>query len=284
MAFLLQIRYSVKLNERRDMMEQRKMKQHSMSKIVMLHYVKLVFRSCLFLSASGIYLYNRVMNTGKLFGGLEENHLLLSFIWLCFFVEMILRFFPSHYESMGCQKQFVRNFEATDVKNVPRHPKTWLGTFISAVAWIGLNAVFAGLYLAEVIDTGIMVLLALAYSVCDIICILFFCPFQTWFLHNKCCGTCRIYNWDYAMMFTPFIFIKNGYSWSLLFVALILLLCWEISFRLHPERFCEATNGHLSCARCVEKLCHHKKQLRYVWKKNGIHMRGNGLLKKDKSE
>jgi hypothetical protein len=58
-----------------------------------------------------------------------------------------------------------------------------------------------------ILDDGIMILLCSAYSICDIICILFFCPFQTWFMKNKCCSTCRIYNWDYAMMFTPLFFV-----------------------------------------------------------------------------
>ena len=73
------------------------------------------------------------------------------------------------------------------------------------------------LYFLNVIDLGIVVIISLAFSVCDLICILFFCPFQTWMMHNRCCTTCRIYNWDFAMMFTPLIFIvvvpygENGY-------------------------------------------------------------------------
>ena len=38
-----------------------------------------------------------------------------------------------------------------------------------------------------------------------VICILFYCPFQMWFLKNRCCVNCRIYNWDYAFLFTPFL-------------------------------------------------------------------------------
>ncbi|MCC8357928.1 MAG: hypothetical protein LJU34_08915, partial [Oscillospiraceae bacterium] len=100
------------------------------------------------------------------------------------------------------------------------------------------------------------------YSVCDMICILFFCPFQTWFMKNKCCGSCRIYNWDYAMMFTPLMFIKSVYTWTLCAMALALLIRWELTFYRHPERFYEATNQSLKCANCHEKLCQHKKQLR----------------------
>ena len=103
------------------------------------------------------------------------------------------------------------------------------------------------------------------------ICILFFCPFQSWFLRNKCCSTCRIYNWDYAMMFTPLFFVRRLYTWSLLFLSVALLARWEITFYKYPERFSEATNGYLSCSRCTEKLCAHKNQLRSLWKEIALY-------------
>ena len=40
---------------------------------------------------------------------------------------------------------------------------------------------------------------------------------------------------------------------------------WEITFYKYPERFSEETNGYLSCARCTEKLCAHKNQLKSLW-------------------
>lgn len=62
----------------------------------------------------------------------------------------------------------------------------------------------------------------------------------------------RIYNWDFAMMFTPFIFVPNVYTWSLLGFALALLARWEITVQRHPERFSEKTNACLSCKNCPE--------------------------------
>ena len=77
-------------------------------------------------------------------------------------------------------------------------------TVLIALIWIIFNGIIGALRMIDLLDDGILILLCSAYSVCDLVCILFFCPFQTWFMKNKCCGTCRIYNWDYAMMFTPF--------------------------------------------------------------------------------
>lgn len=135
-----------------------------------------------------------------------------------------------------------------------------------ALIWISFNAVFGALYMFGIFDEGIMVLIASAYSVCDMICILFFCPFQTWFLKNKCCSACRIYNWDCAMMFTPLFFVRKLYAWSLLATSVILLFRWEITFFRFPERFSENTNDYLKCENCTEKLCSHKKQLHSLWK------------------
>jgi hypothetical protein len=253
------------------------------SKTFLLHYWKLVFRSMLFLAAGITYVYNRIHHTGELFGGFERNSLLLSVIWIIFAVEMVLRFFPSGIESMGCQKQFAKNYRPTGREEV--RLQSWKRTAAVFLAWVALNGIFGALYLAGIFDAGIMLLIALAYSVCDMICILFFCPFQTWFMKNRCCATCRIYNWDFAMMFTPLIFVRNGYAQTLVLISLALLIKWEVLLRLHPERFSENTNACLACAQCQGKLCHHKKQLQRFIKRNAdrLHTEGNFLFKGDRN-
>lgn len=197
---------------------------------------------------------------------LTDNIVLPGVVWTFFFIEMLLRFFPSRFESRGCQKQFARNYEPVTENNVPE-THTWKKTFVVALVWLFLNGAIGALYLTGVFERGILILIALAYSVCDIICILFFCPFQTWFMKNRCCTTCRIYNWDFAMMFTPLVFIPHWYTYSLLGLALLLLIRWEITYRLHPERFSPSTNKCIDCSRCEEKLCSHKKQLQGFIKK-----------------
>ena len=229
------------------------------SKIYALHYFKLVTRSLLFMLSVIFYILGRTEV-------LTDNIVLPGVVWTFFFIGMLLRFFPSRFESAGCQKQFARNYEPVTENNLPE-THTWKKTFVVALVWLILNGTIGALYLIGVFDMGILILIALAYSVCDIICILFFCPFQTWFMKNRCCTTCRIYNWDFAMMFTPLIFIPHWYTYSLLGFALLLLIRWEITYRLHPERFSASTNKCLDCSRCEEKLCSHKKQLQGFLKK-----------------
>ncbi len=254
-------------------------KRKKLSTISLLHYWKLVFRSALFLGAVILYIVTRVRGGVTMLDELGEHRSwLLSLIWLVFVVEMILRFFPSRLESMGCQKQFVRNYKPAP--GTPHQPKGAI--MLIVLFWLLLNGIFGILYYINILDAGIMLLIALAYSVCDMICILFFCPFQTWFMKNKCCGSCRIYNWDYAMMFTPLVFVPDGYARSLVLISLALLAVWEYLAHRHPERFCEASNQALSCANCPEKLCHHKKQLRGFLQKNKelLRLRGSFIERK----
>ncbi len=206
-------------------------------------------------------------------------------VWLFYAIALLMRFFPLRVESMGCQKQFARNYRPTECtsakkgaepaktgnsipRNFPwRKVDSWRTTAAVAASWLALNALIGVAYLLGWIDRGILMLISLAFSVCDVICILFFCPFQTWMMKNRCCTTCRIYNWDFAMMFTPLVWIPSVYTYTLLGGALVLLLRWEITYRRHPERFSEETNASLNCANCKERLCAHKKQLKSFWKK-----------------
>ena len=229
------------------------------------HYVTLFYRSALFLAFLIAYIRNLLKGEGRLLSELEERPLILVLIWCVFAAEMLLRFFPSRWESPGCQKQFARNYIRTGKTEIII-PDNY-GVMLAAMVWIIPNCIIGALHMSGFLDDDFMLLLCCAYSVCDMICILFFCPFQSWILKNKCCSACRIYNWDYPMMFTPLFFVHRWYSRSLLALAVGLLLRWEITFFRHPERFSENTNDYLKCANCTEKLCRHKKQLKGLWKR-----------------
>ena len=227
-----------------------------------LHYVRLVYRSALFVLLFISYLRLRLSSGDA--QALDLPPVLLNITWIVFVAEMVLRFFPSRYESPGSQKQFARNYIKTGQTDIAIPDNN--AVVLVALIWIIFNGLFGALHMLGVLDDGIMILLCGFYSVCDMICILFFCPFQTLLLKNKCCSSCRIYNWDYAMMFTPLFFVRSGYYWSLLALSVALLLRWEITFYRHPERFSEKTNEYLQCKNCTEKLCTHKRQLTTLWK------------------
>jgi hypothetical protein len=235
-----------------------------LTKVSAWHYVRLVYRSVLLIVVLIAYIRFRFSNGVPLIIGIEKMPVVIYVVWGIYTVEMIARFFPSSFESPGCQKQFARNYIKTGNTRIVVHDNN--ATMLVALIWIVFNGIFGALHMMGILDDGIMIVLCSIYSVCDMICILFFCPFQSWFLKNKCCSACRIYNWDYAMMFTPLFFVSKTYTWSLLLLSVALLIRWEITFYRHPERFSEQTNAYLKCSNCSEKLCTHKKQLHSLWK------------------
>ena len=240
------------------------MQKRKLTAVSMLHYFRLLYRSVLLIFLLIWYVRYRLQYSEEIIHILEKRSVILIVVWAVFVFEMILRFFPSRLESPGCQKQFAQNYIKTGntIIVIPDNN----GVVLVALLWIVFNCIFGALHMEGILDDGFMILLCSVYSVCDMICILFFCPFQSWFMKNKCCSTCRIYNWDYAMMFTPLFFVRKSYTWSLLVLSVALLIRWEITFYLHPERFSEKTNDYLQCKNCTEKLCTHKKQLNSLWK------------------
>lgn len=234
------------------------------SPISWLHLAKLILRSILLVGMTVLYVLEKchVLDTQML---LARFLFVPVTVWVVFVGEMVLRFFPSRFESMGCQKQFARNYEPTG-EDTPEN-QSWKVTALVTAVWLTLNGLIGLFYLLGFYDYPVLVIISLIFSVCDIICILYFCPFQTWFMKNRCCTTCRIYNWDFAMMFTPLVFIPRVYTYSLLGCALLLLLRWEIAYKVHPERFSPKTNKCLDCKNCKERLCSHKTQLRAFIKK-----------------
>ncbi|MCH5171923.1 MAG: hypothetical protein J1F31_03730 [Erysipelotrichales bacterium] len=252
------------------------------SKVSAMHFGKLVGRALLFLGVLALYIIYHVNGNELPFLEIKLNYIVLVVIWGIYALETFLRFFPSKFESRGCQKQFAHQYKpVSNEKMVVEKPASWR-TVLVIVSWVILNSVFGVLYYTHVIDEGILILISILYSVCDMICILFFCPFQVWMLKNKCCTTCRIYNWDFIMMFTPLVFIFNPFTLSLFALGATLLIVWEILYAKHPERFLESTNSSLQCPNCNEKLCAHKKNLQKFLQKMQQEIRAKQKLESKK--
>ena len=127
--------------------------------------------------------------------------------------------------------------------------------------WAAVNALFFLGYAKGWLGRRFLVCLAGFYGVCDIVCILFYCPFQSWLMHNRCCTTCRIYDWDYLMLCTPLLCIPGLFRLTACSLAAFIFLRWEVTFLRRRERFFEASNDALRCAQCQEHLCKYKRAL-----------------------
>ena len=184
----------------------------------------------------------------------------LHLLWAVWMVDMVLQLIPvkSHI-SIGSQKVFESLFqpikEKINYQNLKQYIKdTTAAAYKVMYIWIGLTVLVSLLYLSGVIDAGMMVLMATVFYVCDLICVLIWCPFRL-IMHNKCCTTCRIFNWDHLMMFLPIVALNSFFSWSLVLFAFAVWLVWELCVILYPERFWENSNMALRCTECTDKLC-----------------------------
>ena len=65
------------------------------------------------------------------------------------------------------------------------------------------------------------------FYVCDLICVLIWCPFRL-LMRNRCCTTCRIFNWDHLMMFAPMLFVRSFYAQSLLLMSLVVFIILKL--------------------------------------------------------
>ena len=197
-----------------------------------------------------------ILEGNNFFRMLSPFHLL----WVVWMIDMILQIIPlKNKVALGSQKLFAHHFrpirEKMSSSVLKKHAlATAKGAYKVFVIWVLFIAIIAGIYYAEFLDKKWMLTISVAFYVCDLICVLIWCPFRL-IMKNKCCTTCRIFNWDHIMMFSPLIFIGGFYGISLVVMAVLAWLVWEISALLYPERFHEITNVALKCSECTDKLC-----------------------------
>lgn len=197
-----------------------------------------------------------ILNGLNFFNEFSVFHILWG-IWL---VDMICQLVPiKNHIPLGSQKLFRQRFKPIREKiNVSSLKKHIISTTKSAynvmILWSVLIAVIGVLYYGNIINKDILFLISVVFYVCDLICVLIWCPFRL-IMKNKCCTTCRIFNWDHLMMFSPLVFMGGFYALSLFGLALVVWLVWELSIIIYPERFWEFSNDALKCSNCTDKLC-----------------------------
>ena len=167
---------------------------------------------------------------------------------------------------MGSRKHFDCSYrtashaENASLNMIEARKRLHKGALPIALAWIAFNsAVFIALSLPGLLTPPTMMIVVLAYAVSDLVCILFFCPFQSFFMRNRCCVVCRIYNWDYLMMCTPLIIFPSVYSVTLLLFSIAVVVQWEVALHKKTRLFMENTNENLRCTHCEDKMCLLKK-------------------------
>ena len=186
--------------------------------------------------------------TFSIIGPLKIFHL----IWAFLMFEMILVFIPKLNHFNGCGKVYRKNY--IPIKHNEDTLKRYTRKFnfralYSALIWFSLIALMA--FFRN--NKYILVLISITFYFLDQLFVNVWCPFKSWIIGNRCCATCRIYNWGFPMAVSPLIYIKSFWSWSLILVSLIMLIHWEYQHYKYPERFSEVSNRTLSCRNCNDK-------------------------------
>ena len=197
-----------------------------------------------------------ILEGNNFFKEFDILHLLWG-VWVC---DMIYQILPiKNKVALGSQKLFANRFKQILEKINYEALKNYVVTTTKAaykvfIIWTVVNIVLGILYYTNVINKIWLFMISVFFYVCDLICVLVWCPFRL-LMKNKCCTTCRIFNWDHLMMFTPLIFVGGFYSTSLVIMSILAWLVWELCVMMYPERFSEMTNAALKCSECTDKLC-----------------------------
>ena len=190
------------------------------------------------------------------FDGLSSFHLL----WLLWVIDLIQQIIPAKNRvALGSQKLWAIRFRPIKNKINQESLRSYIISTTRAaykvfIIWCLFIGAIALLYYWGLFSKTVMFLITVFFYVCDLICVLFWCPFRL-VMKNRCCTTCRIFNWDHLMMFSPLIFLGGFYCISLVILAVLAWLIWELCVMMYPERFWDHSNAALKCSECTDKLC-----------------------------
>lgn len=193
-------------------------------------------------------------------GGFFENFSPLHLLWVIWVLDMFLQIVPvKNKVLLGSQKLFANRFKPIREKINYEALRNYIRSTTKAaykvfILWCLLIAVIGLLYHFGVIDRIALFMISVVFYVCDLICVLIWCPFRL-IMKNRCCTTCRIFNWDHLMMFSPLIFMDGFFARSLVIMAIAAWLVWELCVMMYPERFWDHANAALKCSECTDKLC-----------------------------
>ena len=180
-------------------------------------------------------------------------------LWFLTVLVLIKRLIPRMNPKINLGKIYARNYiqvgadsNAKQKKLIDYIKKMNFGAVRSAVYWTLLVLDIGFWYISGLLDPVWLIIIVIFFIFMDQFCITVWCPFKA-IIQNKCCSTCRINNWGYLMAFSPLIFIHSFWTYSILFLSVIIFVQWEYLYYKHPERFYELYNTRLMCKNCANK-------------------------------
>ena len=184
----------------------------------------------------------------------------LHLLWVIWLIDMVYQIIPiKNKVPLGSQKLFANRFRPIREKINHEALRNYVVSTTKAaykvmILWCSLAALIGIAYYVGWLNKMGLFMVSVCFYVCDLICVLIWCPFRL-MMRTRCCTTCRIFNWDHLMMFSPMLFMGGFYGTSLLALALLAWLVWELCVMMYPERFWDQSNAALKCSECTDKLC-----------------------------
>ena len=240
------------------------------------YLVKFAGRLLVFLLLLLLYAFRREEITrfmeARSFMEIRDNAVLipLLLLWVLFLWTMAVHLFPGilpeRFHTCALLKSVPENAALDPAFLKEQLPPILIGQNRGAryvmLAWLVLNGPVYLLYRNGVIGGAELLLVTVFYYVCDYICILIWCPFQTFLMKCKCCVNCRIFDWGHIMMFTPMGFAEGIFPRVLFLVSAAVFIRWEICFAKYPAQFNERSNMRLRCVNCRDRICSVKKAVK----------------------
>lgn len=141
----------------------------------------------------------------------------LHLLWIIWMGDMVLQLIPTRQVmALGSQKQFgcwyrpAAGWREEELAAYIRRSDRGANKVL--VSWVAVTIILGVLRSTEVFGPEELLLTSVFFYVCDLICVVVWCPFRTFLMKNRCCTTCRIFNWDHMMMFVPFLFVPGFYG------------------------------------------------------------------------
>ena len=122
------------------------------------------------------------------------NHFWVYLVWGLIMIEMVIAMLPdSKYLTMGSKKEFPDYYVPVDgydrLELYQYVQKNNLGAMWTLIVWMCFNAVFGALYVLDVIAEKELLLLCVFFYLADLICVVIWCPFQSFFLRTSAAST-----------------------------------------------------------------------------------------------
>ena len=188
-------------------------------------------------------------------------------LWFLTVLILVKRMVPAFSRKMSSGKIFRRFYREVD-RVAPRRDEIYRrlkkntdsGALRSALYWLLLLADIGLWRMVGMLSDTWIYIIVLFFVFMDQFCVMIFCPFR-WLMKSKCCSTCRIDNWGYLMAFSPLIYIRSFWTWSIVALSIAIVVQWEYLYYRYPERFFETHNASLMCRNCTT-ACTRKRKLR----------------------